>query len=53
MTKPSGCTRRSFLRLGLGIAAGTPLLLSEGCTGSGSTQSPTPIQAAVKVAIVS
>ena len=54
MAKASGCTRRSFLRLGLGIAAGTPFVLSEGCSGSGSTPPPiTPIQAAAKVTIVS
>jgi len=54
MAKLSECTRRSFLRFGLGIAAGTPLVLSEGCSGSGSTpQPPAPIQAAAKVAIVS
>jgi uncharacterized protein (DUF362 family) len=54
MAKPSQCTRRSFLRLGLGIAAGTPLLLSEGCTGPVSTpEPPPPQQTLAKVAIVS
>lgn len=42
MTKQSECTRRSFLRLGLGVAAGTPLLLTEGCGGSGGTYTPPP-----------
>ena len=53
MTKSSECTRRSFLRLGLGIAAGTPILLSEGC-GSSDSSTPTapPTPAASKVAIV-
>ncbi len=50
MTKSSGCTRRSFLRLGLGIAAGTPTLLSECCGSSVSSTPPTP--AASRVAIV-
>ena len=54
MAKWSNCTRRSFLRVGLGMAAGTPFVLSQGCSGSGSTpQSPPPPQAAAKVAIVS
>ncbi len=54
MTKPSECTRRSFLRLGLGVAAGTPLLLWEGCGGPGSTpEQPAPPQAVAEVAIVS
>ena len=53
MTKPSECTRRSFLRLGLGIAAGTPILLSESCGSSGGSTPITPPPAAVsKVAIV-
>jgi uncharacterized protein (DUF362 family) len=39
---PSDFSRRTFLRLGLGIAAGTPLLLTEGCGGSGSSPTPTP-----------
>jgi uncharacterized protein (DUF362 family) len=53
MTKPSECTRRSFLRLGLGIAAGTPILLSESCGSSGSSTPITPPPAAAsKVAIV-
>lgn len=53
MTKPSECTRRSFLRLGLGIAAGTPILLSESCGSSGgSTPITPPPAAASKVAIV-
>ena len=50
MTKSSECTRRAFLRLGLGIAAGTPILLSESCGSSVSSTPPTP--AASKVAIV-
>ena len=53
MTKPSECTRRSFLRLGLGIAAGTPILLSESCGSSGSSTPITPPPAAAsKVSIV-
>ncbi len=53
MTKQSDCTRRSFLRLGLGAAAGTPILLSEGCGSSSSNITPvTPPAAATKVAIV-
>ncbi|MGA3165546.1 MAG: DUF362 domain-containing protein [Terriglobia bacterium] len=53
MTKSSECTRRSFLRLGLGIAAGTPILLSESC-GSSESSTPTtpPTPAASRVAIV-
>lgn len=42
MTKQPECTRRSFLRLGLGAAAGTPILLSQGCGSSGSTYTPPP-----------
>lgn len=53
MTKASECTRRSFLRLGLGIAAGTPILLSESCGSSGiSIPTTPPAPAASKVAIV-
>ena len=53
MTKLSKCSRRSFLRLGLGIAAGTPILLSESCGSSGSSTPTTPpTSAAFKVAIV-
>lgn len=55
MRKPSQCTRRSFLRLGLGVAASTPLLLSESCGGSSNSitpPSPPPV-ALSKVAIVS
>ena len=53
MEKPSECSRRSFLRLGLGIAAGTPILLSESCGSSGSSTPITPPPAAAsKVAIV-
>lgn len=54
MTKPSEWTRRSFLRLGLGIAAGTPILLSESCGSSGSSTPTTPPAPAIasKVAIV-
>ena len=52
MSKP--CTRRSFLRASLGIAAGTPLLISEGCGGTGSTpQPPVPPKTTARVAIVS
>ena len=54
MTKPSECSRRSFLRLGLGIAAGTPLLLSESCgSSSNPVQPPPPPTALSQVAIVS
>lgn len=55
MSNPSECSRRSFLRLGLGIAAGAPLILSDGCGGSGSstTPPPPPPPAETKVAIVS
>jgi len=49
--KLAACTRRGFLRLGLGLAAGAPLALSSGC-GSESHQSFTP-RADAKVAIVS
>jgi uncharacterized protein (DUF362 family) len=53
MSKQSDCSRRSFLRLGLGAAAGTPILLSEGCGSSSSNITPvTPPAAATKVAIV-
>ncbi|MGD0922279.1 MAG: DUF362 domain-containing protein [Terriglobia bacterium] len=53
MTKSSKCSRRSFLRLGLGIAAGTPILLSESCGSPGSSTPTTPPPPAVsKVAIV-
>ena len=53
MTKASECSRRSFLRIGLGIAAGTPILLSESCGSSGgSTPINPPPAAASKVAIV-
>jgi uncharacterized protein (DUF362 family) len=53
MEKPSECTRRSFLRLGLGIAAGTPILL-ESCGSSSSSNpiTPPPPAATSKVAIV-
>ena len=56
MSKPSECSRRNFLRLGLGIAAGTPLLLSESCGGSSTSPQPlppTPSSAVSQVAIVS
>lgn len=56
MSKPSECSRRNFLRLGLGIAGGTPLLLSESCGGSSSSPQalpPTPSSAVSQVAIVS
>jgi len=54
MTKQSECTRRSFLRLGLGVAAGTPLLLTEGCgsSGGGTYTPPPPPVTQSKVAIV-
>ena len=53
MTKSSGCTRRSFLRQGMGIAAGAPLLLSQACGNSDvSTSLTTPTQTAATVAIV-
>ena len=52
MSKP--CTRRSFLQAGLGIAAGTPLLISNGCGGTGTTpQQRTPPTTTARVAIVS
>jgi len=54
MTKPSECTRRSFLRWGLGLAAGTPLLLSEGCgVATNEYQPPISPPPAAQVAIVS
>ena len=54
MSDHSECSRRSFLRLGLGIAAGAPLILSEGCGSSSSNTPPVvPPAAASKVAIVS
>ena len=55
MKKPSECSRRSFLRLGLGIAASSPLLLTESCGSSSSTAPPVtpPTPALSKVAIVS
>ena len=53
MSKPTDCSRRSFLRLGLGIAAGTPLLFSDGCGSSSNSTSPVlPPSASAKVAIV-
>jgi uncharacterized protein (DUF362 family) len=53
MSNHPECSRRSFLRLGLGVAAGTPLLLSEGC-GGGSSNNTSPLspEVASKVAIV-
>jgi len=51
MTKHPECSRRSFLRLGLGMAAGTPLLLTDGCGGS-SSNSTSRSTSAAKVAIV-
>lgn len=55
MPKPPECTRRSFLRLSLGAAAGTPLLFSNACGGgSGNTPAPPPPPPeSAKVAIVS
>ncbi len=55
--KPPTCTRRAFLRLGLGFAASTPLPLSTGC--GGGNQAPPPqrppenLRTDAKVAIVS
>lgn len=55
--KPPTCTRRAFLRWGLGFAAGTPLALSAGCEGG--NQAPPPsrppenFRTDAKVAIVS
>ncbi|HXY01009.1 MAG TPA: DUF362 domain-containing protein [Candidatus Limnocylindrales bacterium] len=45
MPAPCDFSRRSFLRLGLGLAAGSPLLLTEGCGGSSNTVPPPPVQA--------
>ncbi len=55
MTKQPECSRRSFLRVGLGAAAGTPILLSSGCGSSSNNITPVtpPPTAAAKVAIVS
>jgi len=55
MSAPSDFSRRSFLRLGLGLAATSPLLLTEGCGSSSSSTplpNPPPAQTAT-VAIVS
>ena len=54
--KPTTCTRRTFLRFGLGVAAGAPLALSTGC-GAGSqsppySKPPGSFRADAKVAIV-
>jgi len=50
--KPMNCTRRGFMRLGLGLAAGGPLALSSAC-GGGSHSTPPPAGGDAKVAIVS
>ncbi len=52
--RPTDCTRRGFLRLGLGLAAGAPLALSSGCGTQFQTSSPLAPQSrsGVKVAIV-
>ena len=52
--KSSGHSRRSFLRLGLGLAAASPLSLSGGCGGGSSGQQNPPPQprSDAKVAIV-
>jgi uncharacterized protein (DUF362 family) len=47
--KLTDCTRRGFLKLGLGVAAGAPLALSGACGGSHETTA----RADAKVAIVS
>lgn len=47
------CTRRGFLRLGLGLAASAPLALSSGCgTQNEQHTTPPPPRADAKVAIV-
>jgi len=48
------CTRRDFLRLGLGLAAGGPLALSSGCANVSLNQTSTAnqLRADAKVAIV-
>lgn len=53
--KPSDCTRRGFLQLGLGVAATVPLALSGGCGDQSQQQSTTPPspRSDAKVAIVS
>jgi uncharacterized protein (DUF362 family) len=43
LSAPSDYSRRSFLRLGLGIAASSPLLLTQGCGGGGSSGSTSPV----------
>jgi uncharacterized protein (DUF362 family) len=49
----SDCTRRGFLRLGLGIAAGGPLALSSGCTNANHlTSNAAQLRDDAKVAIV-
>ena len=54
MSDPSDFSRRSFLRLGLGLAATSPLLLTEGCGSSNSTPpSSPPSSTSATVAIVS
>ncbi len=53
--EPSSCTRRGFLQVGLGLAAGVPLILSGACGSSehNSTPPPPPARSDAKVAIVS
>lgn len=56
MSKPPDCSRRSFLKLGLGIAATSPLLLSDGCGSSSNYTAPPvvpPTSSLSQVAIVS
>ena len=53
--KPAACTRRGFLQLGLGVAAGAPLLLSGACGSSSNSpiEPPPSNRSDAKVAIVS
>jgi len=54
--KTSFCTRRGFLQLGVGLAAGAPLALSTACGGSSTQQqqiTPPPVRSDAKVSIVS
>ena len=52
--KVSECTRRGFMRLGLGLAAGAPFALSSGCGSDNPPQNPPPPpRSDAKVAIVS
>jgi len=56
-SKSPTCTRRAFLRLGLGLATGSPLALSSGCGGGSPpvpySPPPSESRADAKVAIVS